>query len=226
MARRSVPIHLVPGRVYRTEDFLRRTQNPTRLAARLVAEGRLERLGHGLFFAPRMTRFGAAPPSADELLRALLKGDRYRITGPERWNALGLGATAISPNLLIYNRRRTGTFTLGGLRLELRRVEFPTQDSAEWYVIDLLENLERAAAKPDRIELGLTTALAAGRFRKGRLLELANRFGTRRTRERVERALTTASDSAPLSINGVRRHRGGKRESRSVGRAGHRAVRP
>jgi hypothetical protein len=185
--RPAVNVQLVPGRVYRTEDLARWGANPTRLAQRLVGEGRLRRLAHGLFHAPLRTRFGDAPPTAEAVLRALLKGDDYVFTGPERWNALGLGTTAVLPSRLVYNRRRTGEFDLPGQRLQLRRVAFPKRPTPEWYVVDLLENLRLAGADAAGVEKRLRAALVRKRFDIGALRAAAGRYGTQRTRELVER---------------------------------------
>lgn len=185
-------VNLIPGRVYRTEDLARWGANPTRLAARLVSEGRLQRLAFGLYFAPLSTKFGAAPPTVAELLRALLKGDEYVITGSERWNALGLGATAVSPVRLVYNRRRSGEFELAGHRLHLRRVAFPARPTPEWYVVDLLENLSVAGVEAERVERRLGSALTAGRLDRAGLRAAAAVYGTQRTRELVERVVRGA----------------------------------
>lgn len=186
-------VNLIPGRVYRTEELARWGANPTRLAARLVSEGRLQRLAFGLYFAPITTKFGASPPTLYEVLRALLKADTYVVTGSERWNALGLGATAVSPILLVYNRRRSGEFELAGHRLLLRRVAFPARPTPEWYVVDLLENLSVAGVETERLEKRLGTALGAGRFNLDRLRAAATVYGTQRTRDLVERVARRAS---------------------------------
>lgn len=186
---KATHVRVRAGCVYRTEDFRRWSANPARLVKRLVREGKLVRLAHGLFVAPSPTKFGAAPPTADRVLRALLKGGKYVFTGPERWNALGLGATSVTPVQLVYNRKRTGDFELGGHRLRLRRVAFPAIPSAEWYVVDLLENLGPAGVDGGTVERRLAAALARGRFRRRLLVELAGRYGTQRTQDRVRRAL-------------------------------------
>lgn len=186
-------VRLQPGRVYRTEEFRRWGANPARLADRLVRERRLVRLAHGMFLVPQTTKFGVAPPAAAEVLRALLKGDEYATTGPERWNALGLGATTVSPLLWIYNRKRSGDFELGGLRLHLRRVAFPSRPSPEWLVVDLLENLSVAGVEASVVETRLAAALAQRRFDARALKEMAACYGAQRTRDLVERATRLAA---------------------------------
>ena len=185
-ARTNPPLTL--GRVYRTEDLRRWGKNPSRLAERLVREGVLRRLARGLFVRPKRGRFGEVPPSDEALLRAFLKGEPFLLTGPERWNALGLGSTAVFSRRLVYNTKRSGEFDLGGSKFLLRRVPFPRSPSAEWFVVDLIENRERVGVSLDEIEEKLSEALADGRFDPERLEDVAREFGTRRTRSLVERA--------------------------------------
>ena len=124
------------GRVYRTADLSRWGRNPSRLARRLVQEGTLTRLGQGLFVSPRKSKFGWAPPNDEELMRGFLGGARFLMTGPERWNPLGLGSTAVFPARLVYNTKRSGEFELGSRRFLLRRVRFPKQPTPEWAAVD------------------------------------------------------------------------------------------
>ena len=180
---------LRPGRVYRTRDFARATRNAPRLAERLVREGKLERLAHGLFVHPRRSRFGAVPPTDDEVMRAFLGGAPFVFTGPDRWNALGLGTTAAFADTLLYNTKRSGLFELGGRRFLLRRVAFPKKPTGEWFAVDLFENAESAgAAKADLAEV-LGRAVALGRFDRDRLRDMAEQYGSRATQALVARAL-------------------------------------
>jgi hypothetical protein len=107
---------LEPGRAYRTRELRQWSANPTRLAHRLIDEGKLRQAARGIFYAPIPTRFGPAPPPSEELLRASLNGDHFFITGPPYWNALGLGATAIFAVTLVYNTRRSAELRLGERR--------------------------------------------------------------------------------------------------------------
>ncbi len=86
---------LEPGRVYRTRDLAAWSANAPRLARRLVREGELVPLAHGLFAHQAQSRFGPVPPRDEEIMRGFLDGGSYVFSGPERWNALGLGTTAM-----------------------------------------------------------------------------------------------------------------------------------
>ena len=183
---------LCPGEVHRTEDFRKYTANPSRLVKRLVDRGELRQLGRGLYAAPERSKFGEVPPSDERVVRKLLKGDRFVFSGSDRWNALGLGSTAVLAVPLVYNRRRHGAVKLGNRRFELRQVpRLPLRATAEWYVVDLLENASIAGVALATLEHQLGVAVAQRRFDPAALRDMARSFGTKRTQAVVERACQT-----------------------------------
>lgn len=191
-ATANVP--LTPGTVFRTAALRRWGHNPTRLAQRLEREGRVQRLGHGFLYVPRETKFGLAAPSEEALLDALLDGAPHLVTGPVRWNALGLGSTALHVHPLVYNTKRTGTFTVGGRTFELRRVAFPREVTAEWFVVDLLRHADSVGL--DRADLArhLVAALTRARFDGERLLDMADQFASRNDRTWMRQVVREASE--------------------------------
>lgn len=182
-------LHLEPGRVYRTREFARFSANAPRFAKRLVKEGELVPLAQGLFAHPKRSRFGLVPPRGEEIMRAFLDGSPFVFTGPERWNALGLGTTALFAAPLVYNTKRSGTFTFGGRRFILRRVAFPENPPPEWFVVDLFENADQAGASRAELADGLGRALSRRAFDRKRLQEMAKRYGTKATQALIEEAL-------------------------------------
>jgi len=187
---------LMYGNVYRTEDFRRYGQNPTRLAKRLVKEGKLHPLAHGLYLFPRQSKFGQLPPDDAELMRRFLRDSPFLLSGSDRWNALGLGSTAVLPVQLVYNRKRTGEFTFGGRRFLLRRVRFPTNPAPEYFAVDLLLNHRMAGASLAQLERGLVTALRTKVLRPETIRANASRYGTKAVGEVVERAVQAAASEA------------------------------
>lgn len=180
---------LEPGRVYRTRDLAAWSSNPLRLAKRLVRDGLLVPLAHGLFAHPQKSRFGSVPPTDLELMRAFLDGGSFVFTGPEKWNALGLGSTAVFATPLVYNTKRSGPFTFGGRPFQLRRVAFPENPPPEWFVVDLLENADQAGASKTELSAALTRALRRGAFDRERLDEMTKRFASKATASLVSTAL-------------------------------------
>lgn len=187
---------LEPGRAYRTRDLRRWSANPTRLARRLVDEGKLQEAAHGLYYAPVPTKFGPAPAAGEELLRAYLGGEPFLVTGPPQWNALGLGSTALFAVTLVYNTRRTGEVVLDGRRFLLRRVYFPKDPSPEWFVVDLLQHHDMAGVALSALREGLVATLRVGRWDRDRLREMAETYGTKATLALVEDALHETEASA------------------------------
>ena len=187
---------LQPGRVYRTRDFARWSSNAPRLARRLTREGRLQPLAHGLFVYPQQGRFGPVPPTDEAVMRAFLDGAPFVLTGPDRWNALGLGTSAVFATQLVYNTKRSGEFQLGGRRYLLRRVAVPRQPSSEWFVVDLFQHAEQAAADRDDLTRALGEALRRGRFKAARLRTCAREYGSRDTQRRVDDAIVAARSAA------------------------------
>jgi len=126
-------------------------------------------------------------------MRAFLDGGDFVFTGPERWNALGLGTTALFAVPLVYNTKRSGTFDLGGRRYVLRRVAFPSRPAPEWFVVDLFENADQAGASREDLAESLARAVARGGFDRERLSEMARRYGTRQTQALVHRAIRASA---------------------------------
>ena len=104
------------------------------------------------------------PPTDEELIRAFLDGTPFVFTGPDRWNALGLGSTALFAAPLVYNTKRSGTFELGGRKFVLRRVAFPESPPVEWFVIDLLEHADQAGTSRADVAMALARALSRDAF--------------------------------------------------------------
>lgn len=184
-----LPAAFTPGRVFRTGELAHLTPNPSRLAHRWVARGVISKLRKGLFAVPNPKWFGNAPPREEDLLRSFLKGTPYIETGPPAWNPLRLGSTQLFAYPLIYNHLRSGTFDLDGRIFRLRRVRFPYPPPLEWFVVDLLENLESVCLSSEEAETGLVEQLAGDRFDRARLMEMASTYGTQETRALVKRAI-------------------------------------
>jgi hypothetical protein len=178
--------------VYRTRDLAAWSANAPRLARRLVRDGALLPLAHGLFAHPKRSRFGVVPPSDEELMRAFLGGAPFVFTGPDRWNSLGLGTTAVFAAPFVYNTKRSGTFDFGGRHFVLRRVAFPEDPPPEWFVVDLLEHADQAGASRSEVAAALARALARGTFDRQRLRDMAKRYTTKATQALVASATGSA----------------------------------
>jgi hypothetical protein len=173
---------LEPGRVYRTKEFGAWARNPFALATRLVAEGRLRHLGHGLYHFPEQSRFGPVPPRERELVSAFLCRRPFVFSGTGAWNALALGTTQVSMVPLVYNENRSGLMVLNHRRYQFRRTRFPEYQSAEWFAVDFLNNLHAIPdAEPARNLAALRRRLNRD-FDPRKFAEALAGYGTRRAK--------------------------------------------
>lgn len=177
------------NRVYHTHELRAFSANPTRWAKRLVDQGVLRQAAHGMYYLPRMSRWGPSSPDTLALLRAFLGDDQFLITGSLIWNALDLGITGMLAVELVYTPHRTGEFRLNGRRYRMRRVSFPNPTPVEWYVVDAFRNYKMVGADPALMEKLLARHLQTGRFDPGILEQMAVRYGDAASREQIFRAL-------------------------------------
>jgi hypothetical protein len=134
------------GRVCRRADLAGHSTAIDRHLAELVSEGRLQKLSQGLYYVPRMSRFGALPPADDALVRAFLGEPQYLMFSPASYHALGLGTTQLSNLTRVYNHKRHGLFTFAGRTFDFKlKPRFPKTITPEFLLVDLLNNLDTLA---------------------------------------------------------------------------------
>jgi len=126
-------------------------------------------------------------------MEAFLEGAPHVFTGPEYWNALGLGATALFPAYLVYNTRRTGEFVFGGYHFILRRVKFPRKPTPEWYAVDLIRHRNMVGLGRETLVQRLRLVLDQGKLEPQRLRKMALEFGTKETQQLVDEAITSSA---------------------------------
>jgi hypothetical protein len=156
--------HLTRGSVYRRSDLAQWSNAVDRHVQMLVKNGDLKKLSGGVYYYPKQTAFGAAPPNDEALVRAFLKDDRFFIASLNAYNGLGLGATQLYNEQLVYNSKRDGRYELGGrIFYFIKRPYFPSEVTEEFLLVDLLNNLhllaedttvllERVAEKAKRLK--------------------------------------------------------------------------
>jgi hypothetical protein len=85
-------------------------------------------------------------------VKAFLKTDRFVLTSPNAYNQLGLGTTQLYNKRVVYNQKRHGTFSLGNRLFTFeRRTNVPRQLSAEFLLVDLVNELGGLAEDRDAV---------------------------------------------------------------------------
>jgi hypothetical protein len=184
--------HLRPGQVYRREDLTRWSHAVDRHVAQLVAEGTLTKLRGGLYLMPKDTAFGKAPADDDTLVSAFLRDHRFLLASPNAYNSLGVGTTQLYDKTVVYNHKRHGEFALGGRKFEFRvKPTFPAKLSAEFLLVDLVNNLDHLAES--REEVLTRVKKAAASYDAPRLRRAARDYGNMNTKKFFQ----TLESSAP-----------------------------
>jgi hypothetical protein len=138
--------HLKPGHVYRREDLAQWSNAIDRHLKELMGDGTLTKLAPGLYLYPKKTVVGKTPTDDENLVGAFLKDTRFLLASPNAYNMLGVGTTQLYNKTVVYNHKRHGSFMLGGRAFDFRvRPSFPTRLSAEFLLVDLVNNLDRLA---------------------------------------------------------------------------------
>ncbi|MDB5200855.1 MAG: hypothetical protein JWQ27_264 [Ferruginibacter sp.] len=183
--------HLKPGKVYRRAELSQWSNAVDRHLAQLVEEGSIKKLSPGLYYVPRQTVFGAAPPDEKELVRSFLKDDEFLLTTPNAYNSLGVGTTQLYNKRVVYNHKRHGIFNLGGREFYFHsKHRFPKKLSPEFLVVDLLNNLNSLAEDTDEV-LRKTLAKATS-LNRGKLQQSVMRYGNSKTKALLAPALKEA----------------------------------
>jgi hypothetical protein len=144
--------HLRLGGVYRRRDLLPWSNSVDRHLKELTANGTLQKLRTGLYYHPRKFEFGEAPAEEHELMKAFLRTSRFVVISPNAYNRLGVGTTQLYNKRVVYNQKRNGTFLLGKRMFTFkRRSNIPTQLSAEFLLVHLVNELGQLAEDQDAV---------------------------------------------------------------------------
>ncbi|MFM9825860.1 hypothetical protein [Flavobacterium sp.] len=146
--------HLKRGRVYRRADLSKWSKSVDRHLEELVRYGILKKLSQGLYYYPKITVFGEAPPEEEVLVRSFLKDKRFLVTSFNEYNVLGVGTTQLYNGKTVYNHKRHGDFDLGGRMFSFRvKPRFPSKATPEFLLVDLLNNIEQLAEDSNELVL-------------------------------------------------------------------------
>ncbi len=188
----QVKSNLEPGVVYRRADLVRWSNAVDRHLEQLQNSGSLKKLSGGLYYCPKKTTFGNAPPSEHTLVEAFLKDSRFLMFAPSAYNSLGVGTTQLYNETIVYNHKRHGIFILGNKSYRfVRKHHFPEKLSVEFLLVDLVNNLTKLAEDVEHVlEL---VAVKAKKMDSNVLADAVTEFGGVRARKFFAYHLKTGS---------------------------------
>jgi len=172
--------HLEPGRVYRRAQLAAVSGAVDRYLKQLVDLGELQKLEAGVYYRPQNSAFGSVPPDENKLLEAFLKDDDFLVVSLNAYNAMGVGTTQLYNEKLVYNHKRDGRMTLNGQKYYfLKNRKFPKKTSAEFLLVDLVNNLDLLAENKDKLKNLIASKAVSMDARK--LMKAVKSYGKVRT---------------------------------------------
>lgn len=171
------------GTVFRRRDLAPSLPAVDRALSDALKAGTVRKARQGLYYVPKKTPFGEAPPSQERLVSKFLEDRDFLLFNPAYYNTLGLGMTQLYNTTVVYNRKRHGKFTLAGLTFDFRdKPRFPKakQVTREYLLVDLLNNLDELAEDPADVMNKLQSKLDT--FDQQRLQQNMNDYGSAKAR--------------------------------------------
>jgi hypothetical protein len=182
---------LRPGQVYRRADLAAWSKAVDRHLKQALETGALTKQAAGLYYAPKQTAFGAAPPKDDELVATFLNGSRFLLASPNAYNGLGVGTTQLHNKTVVYNHKRHGSFKLGGRTYDFRmKPAFPRKLSPEFLLVDLVNNVDQLGEDRQALLERVKSRLAAAD--PVRLQTAVRSYGSERAKKFFARAMAEA----------------------------------
>ena len=138
--------HLRAGQVYRRADLVGFSTSLDRHLRQLVDEGVLKKIRGGIYYKPRKSVFGDAPPKEQKVLARFLKSDDFLVMSLNSYNALRLGTTQLYNERLVYNHKRDGRVEMNGQQyFFLKGRKFPKKVNEAFMLVDLVNNIDLLA---------------------------------------------------------------------------------
>ena len=191
----SLRQHIQQGEVYRRSNLEYYSTAIDRHLAQLTKDGTLIKLNHGLYYAPKQTKFGIVPPDDRQVVECFLKDQHFLLVSPNVFNTLGLGLTQLYNTTWVYNHKRKGEFQLNGKTFEFKlKSTFPKTVSKEYFLVDLLNNLENLAEDQQQIAEKLPANIRS--FDTDALVQVTQQYGTGKTKRILKSILRNALQHA------------------------------
>ena len=182
---KSIADVLQPGRLYRRMDLAHLSKSVDRHIKQLVFMGKLRKLAQGLYYLPKQSKFGPLPPTDDQVVRVILRDNKFLVFSPSSYNSVGLGTTQLYNITLVYNHKRNGVFKFGNRQFHFRvKPHFPKKLTPEFLYVDLLNNLDELAEDRDAVLSEAHTKYLS--LNQSLLHKALDRYGNMSTRKRVQ----------------------------------------
>jgi len=129
------------GRIYEEEFADKMTETAYyQMLSRMCKDGNITRITKGIYYRPKLSKFGAVPPSDHEIIRSFTKDGQGVVVGYALYNALKL-TTQVPKRILVYSslpdeqHRR-----IGNVVLQRCSLKFDSQVCSTVRMLDVLQH--------------------------------------------------------------------------------------
>jgi hypothetical protein len=173
------------GRVYSWDEMKEYSKSPGRDVKRLLDEGKLEKVGPGLYSPFKMSRFGKVPPDESDVVKSFLKSDDFLMFSVNLYNSLGVGLTQLKNETVVYNKKRYEPVVLLGREFNFKRPNngYPDKLTKEFLLVDLMNNLKSVGEEPNKLKEKVANVVASNKFNVAVLSALSKKYGKVSTRK-------------------------------------------
>lgn len=174
------------GKVYRRDKLRARSTAVDRDLKKLSEEGVLVKAGPGLYYKPKVSRFGPLPADEHDLIKAFLSDDKFLLFSWNNYNALGLGLTQLYNSYVVYNLKRHEQIQLGGKLYDFNRPTrgFPSKLSKEYLLVDLVNNISALGENEEEMKLKIENQFK--NFDRQTVKKLVTKYGKKNTKKFFE----------------------------------------
>lgn len=138
--------HKKPGEIITFEEFsdLENSNAVALTLSRLFKKGVLLKMGKGLYYKPKITRFGTLMPNENEVLKTLIKKNKKGyISGLAAFNRLGL-TSQVSNLITISGGKSSHERKIGHLTIKFKQGNHTNfKDTPFLQILDALKNIKK-----------------------------------------------------------------------------------
>ena len=188
------------GSLFRYEDLKKISDNKMAIAkilSRLTKEKKIDRIEKGLFYKPKVTRFGKLNPNIEKIIKAELKKENRvigYISGDFIYNKLGL-TTQIPKVIEVMTEKRKPTKIIEGVKIKYTQkfMKFTKKNIEYFQILDALKNIKKIPDSKIEENYEILKEVIKELENKNKLLELSLKY-TPQTRALTGAILSEVSD--------------------------------
>lgn len=173
---------LLAGKCYSRHEILARLNNNKYLLNRLIESRYIKRAYRGIYYRPKVSRWGELAPDDSLLIKCFLSSDKFVLYSPGIFNSLGLGTTQLYNCVWVINTKKSGKFKLGWKEFDFFKWnDAPKKLSFEFLVVEILNKIDYLAEDKNMIYRNLKKKLPS--YNKSKILKAAKKYGIKSTQK-------------------------------------------